>query len=336
MLRPLLLSLLALLPTMAEALPSPILGAVPGGRYTGDLTEFRAHSRLFIQKMRTTTEAELIDFRLLPYLSRNVDLVPSGIEGIDAILMINLDHRGDKLAYCREHLAKHGLQISRVAAVYGREMPKELFATLGVYWEPWMLQFMGTHYDLQGQHDHAVIGASTESWYSHCFARNPIAIVLSQVSAIYYAFEHGMTRAWIMEDDIEFKQPARNVLKHIAYLDQHFGVDGWDILFTDLDTKNMEGKTIPCSGYILRPDIDCVNNPFQRYQVNQDITQYGSRYGAYSYIINRPGMRKILAFYHTVGIFSPYDAEITMVPGLRFFGLNEDLATHIFIGSDNG
>ena len=40
----------------------------------------------------------------------------------------------------------------------------------------------------------------------------------------------------------------------IAELDQLVGKDGWDVLFTDPDTKNTEGIHVPCHSYAWRPN----------------------------------------------------------------------------------
>ncbi|KPK32765.1 MAG: hypothetical protein AMS24_03195 [Chlamydiae bacterium SM23_39] len=54
-----------------------------------------------------------------------------------------------------------------------------------------------------------------------------------------------------------------------------------------------------CKTYALRPNFSPFNPKIfkNRKNISKDFRQIGARYGSYSYIINRSGMKKILDFF---------------------------------------
>ena len=63
----------------------------------------------------------------------------------------------------------------------------------------------------------------------------------------------------------------------------------------------------------------------------------GARFGAYSMIVRRSGMEKILDFFRKYGIFLPYDIDFYMPPGIQLYSLIRDVvSTQPGAPSDNG
>jgi hypothetical protein len=290
--------------------------------------EFYGNAEAFLKWDQQKREQIAEQFLKLTLLSTEFDVVSCGVRHIDSILMINLDHRPEKFDQSREALSPFGVALSRVPAVFGKEIPAHLIGQLGVHWHDGMLSFLGTSYDLEGKKAHHLMEAADHTWYSHCLSKAAISIVLSQLSAIYRAYFAGMKRAWIMEDDILVLQNPHLVADRIDELEELVGADGWDVLYTDADTRSKRNETVTCAGYVNRPDFHCHNEVWDRKKISDNLFQYGSRYGAYSYVLSRSGMAKILAFYSVLPIFAPYDMDLHIVPGIREFGVFEPIVSH--------
>ena len=71
-------------------------------------------------------------------------------------------------------------------------------------------------------------------------ARGTIGIVLSHLSVLQDALDSGYDTIWVMEDDIQIIRNPRKLSKLIAKLDALVGKNGWDVLYTDQDSKNGE------------------------------------------------------------------------------------------------
>jgi len=270
------------------------------------------------------------------------DKTPSSpMRNIDFIYMINLDQRPEKYEQSINQLAPYGVVPYRFSAVNGWELPFEVINDVGVKYEPWMKQgLMGTCYlpEDEGMPRHEVMQEVGRNYFCHCMSRGAVGIVMSHLSIVKDAYDSGYETIWVMEDDIEIIQNPHKISDLIEKLDILVGKKNWDFLFTDYDTKNSRGEYVPCLGFALRPDF----NPFPpnkcnvRYSISLDIRKIGARYGAYSMIVRRSGMKKILDFFNN-GMFLPYDMEFTLPDDINMFTVNEDLVstlTNAF--SDNG
>jgi hypothetical protein len=141
-----------------------------------------------------------------------------------------------------------------------------------------------------------------------------------------------------MEDDIEVIQDPTQLPDIIDRLDALVGRGNWDILFTDQDTKNEKGEYVPCLGYAVRPDFDPKNPErfTERQNVNDEFRKIGARYGAYSMIIRRSGMKKILRHFKRYNIFLPYDLEYIFPAKIKMYTvINDVVSTQINALSDN-
>lgn len=263
------------------------------------------------------------------------------IKNIDFIYMINLDERPEKYAHSMQELAPYGIIPYRFSAVNGWKLSVENLNDIGIKYKPWMPQnLMATCYlpEDQGQPRHEIMQIPDRNYFFHCLSPGGVGIVLSHLSILQDAYDSGYHTIWVMEDDIEVIENPHQLSDLIDQLDLFVGEDGWDILFTDPDTKNQQGEYVPCYTAALRPDfIPADPLKFQvRTSISLDLRKVGARYGAYSMIIRRSGMKKILDLCQG-GIFLPYDMEYTLPDGIRIFTVLRDIvSTQPKAASDNG
>lgn len=263
------------------------------------------------------------------------------LKNIDFIYMINLDQRPEKYAHSLDELAPYGIVPYRFSAVNGWEISLEVLNEVGVKYEPWMKQgLMGTCYlpEDAGEPRHEVMQIIGRNYFCHCMSRGAIGIALSHLSILKDAYDSGYETIWVMEDDIEVIRDPNVLPGLIDKLDEVVGKEGWDFLFTDFDTKSQSGEYVPCLGYAQRPNFNPLN-PYrstERVDVSPEFRKVGARYGAYSVIVRRSGMKKMLDFVEG-GIFLPYDMEYTLPNDIRMYTVREDIvSTQPRALSDNG
>ena len=264
------------------------------------------------------------------------------MRNIDFIYMINLDERPEKFASSSSQLTPYGIFPLRFSAVNGWKLTLEDINDVGLVYDSWMESGVwGTYYPLDGggKSVHEIVGTEGRTYFSHTMARGPIGIVLSHLSVLQDAYDAGYNTVWVMEDDIQVLRDPHLISTYIDKLDALVGVSGWDILFTDKDTKNQDGDYVPCTAYAWRPNYTPENPKrfVKKKKVSADFRQVGARYGAYSMIVRRSGMRKILEFIKAHKIFLPYDMDLYMPSSVKMFTLFDDVvSTQPRAISDNG
>lgn len=265
------------------------------------------------------------------------------MRNIDFIYVINLDQRPEKFAHCLNELAPYEIFPYRFSAVNGWELSLEDQSSLGVEYAPWMKKnIMGTYYPVDGQgiHISEMINVVGRRYFCHCMSRGAVGIVLSHLSVLQDAYDSGYETVWIMEDDIKVAQNPHIISDLIENLDQLVGKDKWDVLFTDQDTKAQNGKYVICRGYAHRPNFTPADpDKFGRepIQISPDFRKINCRYGAYSMIVRRSGMKKILDFIKFYKVFLPYDMEFYLPNTINLYALVKDVVSTMPNAiSDNG
>lgn len=256
------------------------------------------------------------------------------MDRIDFIYMINLDERPEKFALAAEELGRFGITPYRFSAVNGWKLNVETFNQLGVQFSPEMIQekLMGTVYkeaDGRAYMSNEYLQANGDVYFILGMSPGAIGIVLSHLSVLYDAYLAGYETIWVMEDDIEAIDDPNRLSELIQKLDLQ--VDQWDILFTDVDTKDSRGVHVPCRAMAARPNLNMQSfqSFYQRfYRVSDDFSRIGMRYGAYSMIVRRSGMKKILDYFKKYRIYLPYDFDLWMVPGIQLYSVNQDVVSH--------
>jgi len=250
---------------------------------------------------------------------------------IDFIYTINLDQRPEKFSKCIEQLHPFGIYPYRFSAVNGWELTLETINDVGVEFESGMTGgFWGTSYlDQTFSPHHEIIQNIGQVYFCHCMGRGPIGIVLSHLSILQDAIDSGYETIWVMEDDIEVVQDPRQISGLIEQMDASIGKDNWDILFTDRDTKNQQGQYVPCKSYARSPNIEPTNP--HKFLIEENVgsmfRRLGARYGAYSMILRRSAMEKILDYAKTYQIFLPYDMFFYLPEGINIFTVQNDVVT---------
>ena len=136
-----------------------------------------------------------------------------------------------------------------------------------------------------------------------------------------------------MEDDIEVMRDPQLLSEIIDRID----VD-WDILFTDRDMRDAEGRHKVCYLASKRPDFVAHSNDFAlKKSINSDVYQIGARWGAHSMILRRSGIEKLLQFFLAHQVFFPYDMDYILPRGLKMYTVLQDIVSNQpGAPSDNG
>jgi GR25 family glycosyltransferase involved in LPS biosynthesis len=270
------------------------------------------------------------------------DVYLNQMKNVDFIYVINLDQRPEKFTHCLEELSPYGITPYRFSAVNGWELSLSVLNTLGIKYRPGMPKDLwGTSYLLNGdfQPHHEIMHVAGRNYFCHCMPRGTVGIVLSHLSILQDAYDSGYETIWVMEDDIEVIQDPHILSERISQLDALVGKNSWDILFTDQDTKGQDGKYVSCFSYARRPNFS-PKYP-ERFAIRKDISsdfrKVGARYGAYSMIVRRSGIKKILKFLKKHKIFLPYDMEFYLPNNIAMYTVRDDVvSTQPKALSDNG
>lgn len=266
----------------------------------------------------------------------------SQVRNVDFIYVINLDQRPEKFAWCCNQLAPYGIHPYRFSAVNGWELSFETVNDVGVKLEEGVrTNLMATSYLPEHGWEplHGVADRVGQTYFGHCQSRGAIGIVLSHLSVLQDAYDSGYQLVWIMEDDIEVIRNPHLIANLVDELDRLLGRSNWDVLFTDQDTKNQKGEYVPAYGYAHRFNFQPFNPKIfsMRSPLGLHFTKIGARYGAYSMLVTRQGMEKILNFFKTYKIFLPYDMDFTMPPNIHLFAVVDDVVSTLKnAASDNG
>ena len=156
---------------------------------------------------------------------------------------------------------------------------------------------------------------------------------MSHLSVLKDAYDSNYEIIWILEDDFLIQDDPHLLTDYIEKLDQLVGRAGWDVLYTD---KKSGFVCFEDSHDCWRPDTPLFNqySLLEMTDLNEHFVKIGARARTHSMLITRSGMKKILDFTLTHGIFNPYDADIAFVPGINLYCLKQDLITWSYSGSD--
>ncbi|MBI2742402.1 MAG: glycosyltransferase family 25 protein [Chlamydiales bacterium] len=269
----------------------------------------------------------------------------SYFKNIDQIYLINLDQRPEKLEHCKRELSPYGIYPQRFPAVYGWALSTQTLNEIGLTFLPWMWRGRESVFyfppDGAGRCDFVNLDESCvgKNFFSIWTSRGAIGCTLSHLSVLQDAYNSGYETIWVMEDDISVRDNPHKLSDLIGKLDQLVGREGWDILYTDYDAFiNVDQsrdllKQLPM---MWRPDMPSfdLKGLLEHREVGEDFVKIGSRHRAHSLILRRSGIEKILNFYKTHGIFTPYDHEMSLVPGIRFYVLKYQIVTSKELCSD--
>lgn len=260
------------------------------------------------------------------------------IRNVDFIYMINLDHRTEKWADSINQLAPYNIIPFRFSGIYGKNLSNKVINDIGVKYSHWMDRkeeavYLDSSRTFKKERP-TVIG---RTYFSPSITFGALGIILGHLSIIKDALDSNYNTIWVMEDDIEVIQDPHLISDMIDHLDDLVGKEGWDILFTDKNSKDVRGN-LYCIEHAWRPNF-FPPNPARfsmSKMISDKIMKIGARYGAYSMIIRRSGMKKIYNFIKTYQIFLPYDMEYILPDHMQMFTVIDDIvSTNPHAISDN-
>lgn len=221
----------------------------------------------------------------------------SGVNRVDCIYVINLDRRPEKWKRMQGVLKEVGINGNRFSAIDGMGISDE------------------TQIELAGN-------------YPVRMLKGEVGCLLSHVSVIKDAYDRGFNLIWVFEDDIEIVEDPRvmtPIIKALTMIDPN-----WDVLYTDIDSKHNNGETALALGLDFRPDR-LFHYPLEYYlrrrPVNPDLMRLGQRYGLYSYLVSRKGMKKIYHYFTHVYLWTAIDIDIHYIPTLREYSTTREIVT---------
>jgi GR25 family glycosyltransferase involved in LPS biosynthesis len=220
----------------------------------------------------------------------------SGIGLVDCIYVINLDERPEKWERMKILLNDQGLKANRVSGINGWKIPKEVKKELV---GPYPIRLRGGHF----------------------------GCLLSHVSVLKNAYERGFEIIWVCEDDIEFIENAKEIpdlLRKLSKIDPD-----WDVFYTDIDSKDQQGRYIRSVSSDFRPDrtYPPVEYYTERFRLTEDIMRIRQRFGMYSLLISRKGIKKILDYFTHLYLWTAVDIDIHYIPGIRQYSATRDIVS---------
>ncbi len=266
----------------------------------------------------------------------------SKMRNIDFIYLINLDERPEKYQTTIEALAPYSIFPCRFSAINGWKLSLADILDVGVMYDLSMSNgTLGTYFTLDGAitPQYEPVGEVGRVYFTNRMPLGSVGCSLSHLSVLQDAYDSGYETIWIMEDDIEIIQNPHLISDRIDELDQLVGKKGWDVLFTDKDTKNTEGQYVYAETFAWRPNYTPAT-PWrfsQKTNISDNLRKIGARYGSYSMILRRSGIRKILTFLKSYHLFLAYDMEYTLPATIKLFTVLDDIvSTQPRALSDNG
>jgi GR25 family glycosyltransferase involved in LPS biosynthesis len=295
------------------------------------------HRRIFFFLFPLALSANIEDY----FREAKWKLGMHSMPGIDFIYMINLDERPEKYEQTMRTLRPYSIYPYRFSAVNGWRLSFQAIDNLGVRYMPGSphgpIASVFRHVDGKEIPSFEIMNDERVTYYCHSLSRGAIGCLLSHLSVLQDAFTSEYETIWVMEDDIRVVSDPHEISHLIQVLDSL--APDWDVFFTDNETKGSDGNPVYCGGLRPRPGFQLQSLEYYRNRVSihADIYKLGLRFGAYSMIIRRSGVKKILDFFKTYKLFFPYDIDYCFVPDLQRYSCTRDIVTTTAGGiSDNG
>src|SRR3984885_3511461 len=169
-----------------------------------------------------------------------------GMPGIDFIYMINLDQRPEKYEHTMNELKPYGIFPYRFSAVNGWKLSFEAIDELGAMYQSGTpegpIASVYRHADGNEYMSFEIMKELGISYYCHSMSRGAIGWILSHLSVLQDSYDSGYNTIWVMEDDIRVVSNPHEISSLITVLDSL--APGWDILFTDDETKGGDGNRV--------------------------------------------------------------------------------------------
>lgn len=254
------------------------------------------------------------------------------MKNIDFIYMINLDERPEKFETSCNQLHPYNIFPYRFSAINGWELNYETLNDIGLKFQKGMKKGLEGAIFYPGsllEPKKTIIQETGQVYFRLGMRIGLVGIVLSHLSVLQDALDSGYETIWVMEDDIEVIKDPRILSDLIDKLDNQVGSGNWDILFTDIDTKDPNGNRVICRGLAPRPNFDPPSQDqyYKNIQISDEFRELGARFGAYSMILRKSGIEKILNFFKTHSVFQPYDIDFYYPEGIKIYTVLDDVVS---------
>lgn len=251
------------------------------------------------------------------------------IRNIDFIYLINLDKRPDRLANMIRQFARFKILPHRFPAIHGWDLSQKVFEDIGFKVRPTTSFDRPVHFSpVPGGAVPYLITASSfgKTCVHHTMAAGALGVYLSHLSILFDAYNSQYQTIWVLEDDVTVEKDPHILADCIDQLDELTNC-AWDILYTDNDDCFNSSNVMAHmgGGKMGRPGIPMTDALLEHQPVGANFIKIGGRCQAHSMIIRRGGIKKILDFIFSSGIFRPYDTDIPYVPGLIFYNSLDDI-----------
>ncbi|MBA3239380.1 MAG: glycosyltransferase family 25 protein [Parachlamydiaceae bacterium] len=232
------------------------------------------------------------------YLKKiNSKVINSRVNRVDCIYVVNLDRRPEKWKRMQRLFKEAGINGNRFSAIDGLKISDEIQTELAGNYPVRML-------------------------------RGEVGCLLSHVSVMKDAYDRGFDLIWVFEDDVEFIEDPHvmtPIIKALSSIDPN-----WDVLYTDMDSKHSSGEIALALGLDFRPDrlfYYPLEHYLRRKFVSADLMRLGQRYGLYSYLVSRKGMKKIYHYFTHVNLWTAVDIDIHYIPTIREYSTTREVVT---------
>lgn len=256
----------------------------------------------------------------------------TAIEGIDAIYLINLDRRPDRLEKATTELAKYEIYPQRFSAIEGKQIGLNTLLELALPYKKSMLSHRWATTPLKnGAIGYTFLDDSADNkpLFSEWMNIGALGCALSHLSVIKEAYEAGYKTIWVLEDDICCKQDPHLLTQLIGELDA-LTDENWDILYTDCDQFGGHSQPRESFWWMWRPDKDlfATDTFSERKFISKDLIQLGSRERTHSMIIRQSGMKKVIDHINDHHLYLPIDHELAFVPDIQLFMTTYPIVTY--------
>ncbi len=226
----------------------------------------------------------------------------NSMRNIDFIYLINLDARPEKWEKSKAQFSSYGIHPCRFSAVNGWELKIEDLQEIGLKYNKAMKPMIATTFTRKDRKPtYEMMQEGSKGYFKDQMSWGMVGCLLSHLSILQDAYDSMYSTIWVLEDDTVIIKDPRQIPELIEQLDEKVGKDGWDILFTDRDFRNAQGKYERCIGWSRRPNFRPANtDKFKEpYLINTTFRRITARFGTHSMIIRRSGIKKILDFIKT-------------------------------------
>lgn len=257
------------------------------------------------------------------------------IKNIDFIYLINLDRRPERLASSLIQLAAFGITPYRFSAVDAKMLSLKDIDNLGIrFLPPFRGGVKASRFIKKEKEIAQVIEKVNFSNYGHTYFSNKLSLgalgcMLSHLSILQHAYDAGFETIWILEDDFALLKNPHALSDLIERLNQ---ITEWDILFTDQKTNFHPEYFDPCP-------IPLPFNPNRNWFFKKDLIdglffRINARWGAYSMIVHRSGIKKILDWIKTYRLYHPIDVVYYLIPTMNLFTVVDSIVSTSYLPSD--